>query len=159
MFEKLSNFLNKLTEKAVIFLMAAISIIIFVQVVSRYVFNNSLTWSEEVGRYVLIWITFLGASIGVKKYSHIGIDFLYEKLSVKNKTFLDFIIVSMGLFLAFLMLFYGWRLAYMVRFQKSSALLIPMIIPYLALPISGLLIFVHYFNDLINLFSNRKMSK
>ncbi len=151
MFEAISDFLNKLTEKAVMFLMAAISVIIFIQVVSRYVFNNSLTWSEEVGRYVLIWITFLGASIGVKKYSHIGIDFLYEKLTLKNKTILDLIIVLLGLLLSFIMLYYGWQLAYMARFQKSSALLIPMTIPYAALPVSGLLIFIHYLNELIKI--------
>jgi C4-dicarboxylate transporter DctQ subunit len=154
----LSNILNKFAEKAVIFLMTAISVIIFVQVVSRYVFNSSLTWSEEVGRYILIWITFLGASIGVKKYSHIGIDFIYEKISIKNKKILDFIIIFIGLVFSFIMFYYGFKLAYMVRFQKSSALLIPMTIPYLALPVSGLLIFIHYFDRLSNLFFKRQVN-
>ncbi len=156
MLDVISNLLNKIAEKAVMFLMAAISIIIFVQVISRYVFNSSLTWSEEVGRYVLIWITFLGASIGVKRYSHIGIDFLYEKFSLNGKKILKTIIILMGLIFSFIMFFYGWKLAYMVRFQKSSALLIPMTVPYSALPVSGILIFIHYFNDLINLIFKRQ---
>lgn len=63
----ISNQLNKGAEYLIIGLIAAISVLIFTQVVFRYVFNYSLFWSEELGRYTLIWITFIGASIGFKR--------------------------------------------------------------------------------------------
>ena len=97
MIRQISDFLNKITEIVVMFLMSAISVIIFVQVICRYVFNHSLYWSEEVGRYLLIWITFLGASVGVKRYSHIGIDFLYNKSPLFIKKILDVLIILLGI--------------------------------------------------------------
>jgi TRAP-type C4-dicarboxylate transport system permease small subunit len=150
MLQKLSNVLNRFAEMAVMCLMAAISIIIFVQVVSRYAFNHSLYWSEEIGRYILIWITFLGASVGVKRFSHIGIDFIYNKSPEKIRKILDFLIILLGLFFAFVLLWFGYKIAYFVRFQKSAALLMPMTVPYAAIFAGGVLIFIHYLNLLLN---------
>ncbi|MCI9296047.1 MAG: TRAP transporter small permease [Lachnospiraceae bacterium] len=49
-------------------------VVLFVQVVLRYVFDNATSWSEEVGRYCLIWLIFLGTSFAVKNEAHIRID-------------------------------------------------------------------------------------
>jgi len=152
MLENLSNNINKFTEIVVMFLMSAISVIIFIQVVSRYVFNYSLYWSEEIGRYILIWITFLGASVGVKKLSHIGIDFIYNNFPLKLRRLIDFFTIFLGIFFAFMILYFGYKIAYFVRFQKSAALLIPMTIPYSAISVAGGIIFIHYLNTLIKYF-------
>lgn len=144
MFLKILEKLNKISEIAVIIFMAAISFIIFIQVVFRYVFNNSLFWSEELGRYLLIWITFLGAAVGVNRSAHIGIDFVYNKLSDRHKLFLGSIINITGGIFGFLMLLYGIKLSYFVRMQKSSALLISMSWPYSAIGVAGALIFINY---------------
>ncbi len=156
MLERLSFYINKITEIVVMLLMAAISVIIFVQVVSRYAFNHSLYWSEEVGRYILIWITFLGASIGVKRLSHIGIDFIYNRVPEKLRFFIDLFIIALGLFFAFVLLYFGYKIAYFVRFQKSSALLIPMTVPYAAICAGGAIIFIHYLNTLFDFFKRKK---
>lgn len=141
---KLLGKFNKISEIAVMILMIAISIITFVQVIFRYVFNNSLFWSEEVGRYLLIWITFLGAAVGVNKGAHIGIDFIYSKIPDRYKVFFNFFINITGMIFGFLMLYYGTKLSYFVRMQKSSALLIPMSVPYSAVAVGGFLIFINY---------------
>ena len=138
------------------FFMSAISVVLFIQVISRYLFNHSLYWSEEVGRYLLIWITFLGASVGVKRYAHIGIDFLYNKTSGVLRKLLDFIIILLGLLFAGILIYFGYKFAYFVRFQKSAALLMPMTIPYLSIAVGGTLIFIHYLAALITLFKKRK---
>ena len=136
--------LNKISEIAVMIFMIAISVITFVQVVFRYVFNNSLFWSEEVGRYLLVWITFLGAAIGVNKGAHIGIDFIYSKIPDRYKVLFNFFINITGMIFGFLMLYYGTKLSYFVRMQKSSALLIPMSVPYFSVAVGGFLIFINY---------------
>jgi TRAP-type C4-dicarboxylate transport system permease small subunit len=156
MIKTLSDYLNKITEIVVMTLMSAISVIIFTQVVCRYVFNHSLYWSEEVGRYILIWITFLGASVGVKRYAHIGIDFLYNRTHGLFRKILDFIIILLGLFFAALICYFGYKFASFAKFQKSAALLMPMTIPYLSISVGGFLIFVHYISSLIELFKKRK---
>ena len=57
-----------------IFLLALFSIILFIQVIARYVFNNSLSWSEELARYLFIWLVFIGISYGAKQMKHLRID-------------------------------------------------------------------------------------
>lgn len=137
-------------------LMAAISVIIFGQVICRYVFNHSLYWSEEVGRYLLIWITFLGASVGVKRFAHIGIDFLYNRTSGIFRKILDFIIIILGIFFAAIICYFGYKFAYFARFQKSAALLMPMTIPYASICVGGFLMLLHFFANFIEFFKKSK---
>jgi len=56
---------------------------IFLQVVMRYVFNNSLSWSEELGKFMFIWISWIGISIGQRRGEHIKIEMLTGKLPYK----------------------------------------------------------------------------
>ncbi len=157
----ISNQLNKGAEYLIIGLIAAISVLIFTQVVFRYVFNYSLFWSEELGRYTLIWITFIGASIGFKKKSHVGVDFLYNAFNVKVKQILTVISDLIILILALILTVYGVRLSKFVHMQSSAALLIPMSIPYSAVAIGGFLTFFHSLDflleDLYRLGRNNKV--
>ena len=58
----------------------ALSGVIFLQFFTRYALNDSASWTEEIARYLLICITFIGAAIGVRKNNHIQVDFLYRIL-------------------------------------------------------------------------------
>jgi len=160
--ENVSHILNKGAEYLLIGLIAGISILIFVQVVFRYGFNHSLYWSEEVGRYTLIWITFLGASVGFKKKAHMGVDFLFKAFGRKARALLT-VISDLSIFiLAMVLAVYGIKLASFVRFQTSAALLIPMSVPYSAIWIGGILTAVHSFSFVlsdITIFSNKNEQK
>ena len=68
--------------------------LLFVQVVSRYVFNHSLSWSEELARYIFIWQVWLGSSYCVKENRHIRIDIFTEHLSPHNLIFELFCFIS-----------------------------------------------------------------
>lgn len=57
-----------------IVLLGLFAVILFIQVVARYVFNNSLSWSEELARYLFIWLVFIGISYGAKQMKHLRID-------------------------------------------------------------------------------------
>ena len=57
-----------------IVLLGLFSVILFIQVIARYVFNNSLSWSEESARYLFIWLVFIGISYGSKQMKHLRID-------------------------------------------------------------------------------------
>lgn len=70
-------------------LVAAIVLITFGQVVLRYVFNSPQTWAEEVGRYLFVWITLLGASVAVARDSHIRLDAIVNLLPKVTKHPLD----------------------------------------------------------------------
>lgn len=105
-------------------LMSLMTIIIFVQVVARYVFQNSLSWSEELARYIFIWLVYLGISYGCQMRKHIKIDAalgLFPKAARKYV-----VIVGDVLFLAFALYVaytgFGYSLS---QTRVSSAMGIP----------------------------------
>ena len=59
------------------------SIFVFLQFVTRYFFNNSLAWTEEISSYLLICLTFVGSAMAVRKNTHIQIEFLYTIVSYR----------------------------------------------------------------------------
>ena len=69
------KFLNEHFEACFIVpLMFLMSIIIFIQVVMRYVFHSSLTWSEELARYLFVWLVYFSVAYTAKRQAHIRID-------------------------------------------------------------------------------------
>ncbi len=56
---------------------------VFYQFITRYVFNDSAAWTEEIARYQLIAVVFIGAAIGVVKNNHIHVDFFYRHMSAR----------------------------------------------------------------------------
>ncbi len=145
----ISDRLNRGAEFLLIGLLAGISLLIFIQVVFRYGFNHSIYWSEEVGRYTLIWITFIGASVGFKRKSHMGVDFLYKAFNNRTKQILTIISDVAVLILGLILTVYGIRLAKFVHLQSSAALLISMSIPYSAIWVGGFLTSFHSLDFLV----------
>jgi TRAP-type transport system small permease protein len=75
----------KLLEYAIALLLAAMVVLVFGNVVLRYVFNSSITESEELSRWFFVWMTFFGAIIGVKEHGHLGTDMLVGRLGHTGK--------------------------------------------------------------------------
>lgn len=72
---KLINLFTKIVEYICGFMLVLLTVATFAQVVSRYVFNHSFNWSEELAIYVMIWMVFLGASVSSLRGGHTRIDF------------------------------------------------------------------------------------
>lgn len=118
--------------------------IIFIQVLARYVFNYSLSWSEEIGRYCFVWISFLGFAAAFKSGAHIALDILLKMLrGVPYKT-LKLINGLLTVALSLTVLTSGIKLLRLGMRQKSPALDIPMHLVYLVVPACGL--FLLYFS-------------
>jgi len=77
--------LDKIEDTVLIIMFMTMVGIIFFQVIMRYVFNNSLTWSEELGKFLFVWLSWLGISIGHRRREHIKITLLVDKLPYKLK--------------------------------------------------------------------------
>ena len=75
-----SNIINQLTEYVIAAMMAAKTIVISMQVFTRYVLNDPLTWTEEVARYLMVWVCFLGSAMALKYGEHISVSFIQERL-------------------------------------------------------------------------------
>ena len=88
--KKFINALNKTEEVTLVVMFALMVAIIFIQVVMRKL-NHSLYWSEELGKFLFIWISWLGISIGEKRGEHIKITMLTDKYSPKVQHILNII--------------------------------------------------------------------
>ncbi|OIJ22299.1 TRAP transporter small permease protein [Anaerobacillus alkalidiazotrophicus] len=135
---KVLKWLDDHTEEVILGVFSVIMVaVIFLQVIMRYVFDNSLSWSEELARYCFIWLVYIGISYGVKKQRHIKVDVLL--LLFKDKARLIFTIISNLLFLFFCLFVikYGSDIAFKLLEwgQKSPANQIPMGLVYLAAPV------------------------
>ncbi|GFN21706.1 TRAP transporter small permease [Thermanaeromonas sp. C210] len=124
-------------------LMLLMVVVIFAQVIARYVLHNSLSWSEEIGRYLFIWITFLGAVIGVKERLHVGVDVVVNAVPPGVRRIP--VLVGNLLMIVFVayMLQGSFKLLELGRHQVSPATSIPMLYPYLILPLASILMLVY----------------
>ena len=98
--KKILKFLNDYLEETIcIILMSVMTIIIFIQVIMRYVMHNSLSWSEELARYCFIWLIYIGVAYGCKLMKHIKIDAALKLFPEKVRPYIT--IVGELLVLAF----------------------------------------------------------
>lgn len=113
--------------------------LIFLQVVMRYVFNSSLSWSEELARYIFIWQIWLGASVGIRMKQQIRVELITSRLGVTGKRAMDLLATSILLAFCVFLVVNGTDLTMKIasRHALSSALRIPLFSVYLALPFSA----------------------
>lgn len=132
-------------------LMAAMTLDVLWGVLTRYVLGSQASWSEELARFLLIWIGILGAAYASGQRMHLAIDLLEPKLSIPNQKKLGFFIrILILLFALTVMVIGGIRLIYITQTlgQLSPALRVPMAIIYSVLPISGLLVIYYKMEEL-----------
>lgn len=120
-------------------------------VITRYAMGSQADWSEELARFLLIWIGLLGAAFASGKGMHLAIDLLQPTLSVLNQRRLTIIIsLLIIVFVTAVLIVGGLRLMFLTSNlgQLSAALRIPMYIVYMILPISGVLIVYYKLHEL-----------
>ncbi|WP_075349757.1 TRAP transporter small permease [Algoriphagus marinus] len=135
--------LDSVISSLLVVLMALMVINVTWQVVSRYVFQDPSSFTDELARYMLIWVGMLGAAFVAGKKEHLAIDILLTSLSTKGQLKLMVLIDSCVLIFALtVMLIGGSNLVYItfILGQKSAALQIPLAYVYGIIPFSGLLV-------------------
>ncbi|MFM1991611.1 MAG: hypothetical protein RJA99_4568 [Pseudomonadota bacterium] len=129
---------------ALILILAAMSVIIFTNVVLRYAFGDSIPWAEEVSRHLMIWLTFLGAGPVLRYGGHIAVENLQDGLPRGAAVALRILVALMLFgFFAF-MVWYGWLYMERTKFQMTPATQVPMSWVYASMPVGGALLFVHW---------------
>ncbi len=112
-------------------------ILIFVQICMRYIFNQSLSWSEELARYLFVWESWLGIGLGVKYRKHIQVEMFANKLSDKNRFYLGWIVdIILMIILIYLIVQGSVLVVKMYNLGTvSPALRIPMAYVYASAPV------------------------
>ncbi len=156
--EKIRKVVDKFLEWAVILLMGANVLNVLWQVFTRFVLRDPSSYTEELARYLLIWVGLLGASYAVSKKLHLAIDYFSAKLKGRARRFTDlFVEVCVFLFAFFVMVIGGVRLVIITLTlnQISAALQIKLGYVYLVLPISGLLIMFYALGFILDQFRKK----
>lgn len=129
-------------ESLCVIIFIAMVILTFLQVLSRFVFNLSLGWTEEVSRFLFIWLVYLSAAMGAKHRRHIRVElidqFLPRSIAKWAGLVSDLLWIGYALVVAYL----GWGVAQMImgHGQLSPAVQLPMGLIYLIIPLGYVLI-------------------
>ena len=134
-------------------------LLIFSQIFMRTIFNYSLSWTEELSRYIFIWQTWLGTSIALKYKQHIRVEILINIFKkAKKKKILEISVNLIWIAFSIFLLYAGTLLckSMIARNVLSSGMRIPLVFVYSCLPISSLIVLIRLINDSINLIKREK---
>lgn len=139
---KFNDLMLAICKYAIIAMVPVMTVIIFVQVVLRYVFQSPFSWAEELARYLLVWITCLGSAYAIRGGMHISISYLRGKLKGPAQTAVTaaIYIITLGFF--FYCIKEGAAFSLEQWNQRSTAMQIPMTIPYMAIPFGFAIMFL-----------------
>ena len=149
--EDIRDKLNRVLEVILIMLLGVMVLNVSWQVFSRYVLANPSSFTEELARYLMIWLGVMGTAYVSGKRLHVSIDFFPSQLNLSLQKTIEKIIISIIILATFLIfIFGGSRLVFLTYIlgQKSAALQIPLYIVYLCIPLSGACIIFYKFCDL-----------
>ncbi|MDT0596278.1 TRAP transporter small permease [Glaciecola petra] len=153
----LRRFLDKVLEPILIIIVLLLVVTVLWQVTSRYILASPSTFTSEVARILLIWLTLIGAAWVVGQRAHLSVDLLIEKLSAMKAILLQgFIHITIAVFAVAVLVVGGANLVYTTLHlgQMTTVLQIPMGYVYVALPLSGLLMLVYSICDVLLLHSS-----
>ena len=137
--KKIGNVYNKLEEWLLVGSLLFSTVLLFIQVIMRSVFNSSLSWSEELARYIFIWQIWLGASITFREDKHIKVELLYVFAKSKRaRAAVDFIanLALLAFCAAIVVIGFDYVGDMIARNALSPAMRIPLFWVYLSLPLS-----------------------
>jgi TRAP-type C4-dicarboxylate transport system permease small subunit len=142
MFRSFDRVLVGANRWAVIAVLAAMAVMVFANVALRFLTDHSILWVEEVSRYLMIWLTFLGSGIVLRYGGHIGIDTLQQRMPRHAPTIRMVIFLLLLLFFA-VMVWLGARYSWLTWGQTTPVMQIPVGAVYLAMPVGFALMIVH----------------
>ena len=129
---RLIGALHRIEEGLLAFLLAAMTIVTFSQVVARYVFNTGAIWALELTTFLFAWLVILGISYGIRVRAHIGVDAFVKLFRTPVQRFLGILSIAAGLLYAGLLLVGSWEQTFGIIFEfdiESEDLKVPLWIP------------------------------
>lgn len=154
---RIAKFVDRLEEGVIAFLLTAMTLVSFVQVVARYVFNYSFVWALELTTYLFAWLIFLGMSYGVRVHGHIGVDALVKNLAPSKARVVAIVATILCLVYASIVFYGGWiyvRKMYDIGIMGEDVP-IPQWVPRLVLPFGYGLLFIRFSQLLYRLIAGK----
>lgn len=119
LYSRITKVIDRAEDACLVSMFALMVFFIFLQIIMRFVFNRSLVWSEELGKFIFVWISWLGISIGERRNEHIKITLIVDKLPPKWQKVFEIIaylilaaIIVVTLYYAVVMVQFQMRVKY-----------------------------------------------
>ena len=150
----LSLLLDRQITRLVMVLLFGLAGLLGLGVFYRYILNDSIYWSNEVARYLMVYIVFLGATMAHRHRAHIRIDLMLNRFSSVNKRRVEQLISLLFLGFWIMILSGSVQLFPMFMLQKTATLDLPFAVPFAALPISAIIWILYSVDDLFHTFGS-----
>lgn len=152
--KKIINIYNEIEERFCTYTFLIVVVLIFVQVVGRYVFGNAPTWSEELSRYLYVWECWVGVSLTQRENRHITLTFLIDTFPTKIRRISDIIAWILTVGTAAVLAYYGFELVAfsMQHGNLSPSLHLPMWVFYLCLPVGCVAFILRKIGEIVMMF-------
>ncbi len=137
---------RKVVYVAVVSMFALQVVVVFAQVIWRFVFNDPFSWSEELARYLQVWIVLLAASVCINEGSHLAVDYLVHYLPFRQRKNLALLVAILMMVFVAVLIVAGTKMMLTARSQTSPALNVSMSAIYLVFPVAGALMWLESLN-------------
>ena len=150
----LAKLLDYFEESLIIIMLAYMAIMNFLNVVFRYCFANSFSFTEELTITVFVWVTMLGASAAFKRNAHMGMSFVADLFHGKARAFASLFVTICNLLFMIILLYYGIEMVQgqMTMGSTTPVLRMPQYVQGLSMPCGAVLIIIRVIQSGIELF-------
>ena len=139
---KLLKVLNAILNGAIVAILGGMVALVFLNVVMRYLFDSGITWSEELARYMFVWIVFLGAVVAAKEKGHLGVDILTANVPKPVQKVLSLIANTLVIFVLILFIDGLWKMIDLNQMVVGPATGIPVAFFYIAGLVASVLMII-----------------
>lgn len=143
--------IDSLFENFALVAIASMAIIVAIQVITRKLFNFVFFWSEEITLLLMVWFSFMGIAIGFREKLHLAMDSFTNLLPKRINKVLDKVIQVCIFAFGFYLVKNGWEFTVLMNESTLPATKLPNSIMYLVMPITGVMICVYTFLQLIGI--------
>lgn len=144
--DRVDKVMTAIEKTVVAVCLGLMTFIVFYGVINRFILKHSLQWSEELSRYLTIWATYIGASLGVRWGSHIGVEAFVNLLPQKARNYANLITYFSCLAFSAFITVTGFQFTekLLMTKQLSPAMRIPIAWAYAAVPVGALFMCIRY---------------
>jgi TRAP-type C4-dicarboxylate transport system permease small subunit len=151
-YEKMLNTVNRILVFIITVLFGAMSLASLLQVIFRYVLKQPLPWSEELARFLFVWVVFLGSAVAIKEKAHVGLEYFVDQLKVSQRKIIYALAYILCMFMSIIICINGFNVVKSTLTQLSPAMQVPMGYVYFAIPLGFLLSFFNFIYLFMELF-------
>lgn len=152
-FHKVDKVIIEVNKFLIVVMLATMFVLLFVNVVGRYLFSNTFLGADELSRHLMISIAFLGIGYGMRERKHSSFTFLQDVVSDKIRKLIRIVVAGLIYFLMLTILYYG--AIYTIRYMNNSTQVLQWKLGYwyVFIPI-GALLFIYHFTIVVKDYVN-----